>query len=139
MIYFGWHNLMKVCWLDSCPIDSHWQPTQSHLSYQVKSCSDMPGYFKVLHVYICWQDLWKCWFPFSQGHLPAVPCARHTNAWFMITASLCLNGQTQTAHWKYWAIWKTKMRKITSIPIKVMQKLVKKRFWRKVQRLYSKH
>ncbi len=36
--------------------------------YQVQSqCSRLPGDFRALYASICWQGLWRCWFPFPAG------------------------------------------------------------------------
>ncbi len=36
--------------------------------YQVQSqCSHLPGDFGALYASICWQALWRCWFPFPAG------------------------------------------------------------------------
>ncbi len=36
--------------------------------YQVQSqCSRLPGDFRALYASICWQALWRCWFPFPTG------------------------------------------------------------------------
>ncbi len=36
--------------------------------YQVQSqCSRLPGDFRALYASICWQALWRCWFPFPAG------------------------------------------------------------------------
>ncbi len=36
--------------------------------YQVQSqCSCLPGDFRALYASICWQALWRCWFPFPAG------------------------------------------------------------------------
>ncbi len=36
--------------------------------HQVQSqCSRLPGDFRALYASICWQALWRCWFPFPAG------------------------------------------------------------------------
>ncbi len=36
--------------------------------YQVqRQCSRLPGDFRALYASICWQALWRCWFPFPAG------------------------------------------------------------------------
>ncbi len=36
--------------------------------YQVQSqCNHLPGDFGALYASICWQALWRCWFPFPAG------------------------------------------------------------------------
>ncbi len=40
----------------------------STVFYQVQSqCSRLPGDFRALYASICWQALWRCWFPFPAG------------------------------------------------------------------------
>ncbi len=47
---------VNVCWC--------W----SIVFYQVQSqCSRLPGDFSALYASICWQALWRCWFPFPAG------------------------------------------------------------------------
>ncbi len=40
----------------------------SYVFYQAQSqCSCLPEDFGALHASICWQALWRCWFPFPAG------------------------------------------------------------------------
>ncbi len=50
--------------------------------YQVQSqCSRLPGDFGALYASICWQALWRCWFPFQHYLAPAYS-AKSTSKWF---------------------------------------------------------
>ncbi len=46
--------------------------------YQVQSqCSCLPGDFGSLYDSICWQALWRCWFPFPAGLGTCSHCQNH--------------------------------------------------------------
>ncbi len=75
---------------------------------QVQSqCSHLPGDFGALpicwqileHASICWQALWRCWFPFPAGlyHLPTLPKPLPSDLLTMIL--LCLIGQLTCLTW----------------------------------------
>ncbi len=50
--------------LGCCDVGWCW----SIVFYQVQSqCSHLPGDFRALYASICWQALWRCWFPFPAG------------------------------------------------------------------------
>ncbi len=67
---------------------------------QVQSqCSRLPGDFGALYAFICWQSLWRCWFPFPAGlyHLPTLPKPLPSDLLTMIL--LCLIGQLTCLTW----------------------------------------
>ncbi len=74
--------------------------------YQVQSqCSRLPGDFGALYASICWQALWRCWFPFPAGlqHLPTVPKPFRCGLLTMIL--LCLVGQPTCLTWTPYEIY----------------------------------
>ncbi len=88
-VNFAFHLEIKVC-----SLEEDWRGTESKLLevqcevsevsddlgchdvcwcwsivfHQVQSqCSRLPGNFGAFYVSICWQALWRCWFPFAAG------------------------------------------------------------------------
>ncbi len=39
--------------------------------------SHLPGSFRALHAFFCWQALWRCWFHFPAGHCTCPHCQRY--------------------------------------------------------------
>ncbi len=58
-----------ICWC--------WSTVFSEVHSQ---CSHLPGHFRELHAYFCWQALWRCWFHFLD--LAPAPTAKGTKSWF---------------------------------------------------------
>ncbi len=76
-VNFAFHLEIKVL-----SLEEEWRGTESKLLevqcevcwcwsivfYQVQSqCSRLPGDFRALYASICWQALWRWWFPFPAG------------------------------------------------------------------------
>ncbi len=90
IVHFAFNLEIKVWRLERHRIQAAWSPVWSFRSqwwfglpwcllvcwsivfYQVQSqCSHLPGDFGALYASICWQALWRCWFPFPAGRSPA--------------------------------------------------------------------
>ncbi len=68
--------------------------------YQLSSqYSCLPRDFGPLYASICWQALWRCWFPFPAGlkHLPTLP--KSLPSGFLTMILLCLIGQPTCLTW----------------------------------------
>ncbi len=100
IVHFAFNLEIKVWRLERYRIQAAWSPVWSFRSqwwfglpwcllvcwsivfYQVQSqCSHLPGDFGALYASICWQALWRCWFPFPAGRSPAHR-AKTTSKWF---------------------------------------------------------
>ncbi len=78
----------------------------SIMFYQVQSqYSHLPGYFGALYASICWQALWRCWFPFSAGllHLSTVP--KPLPSGLLTIILLCLIDQPTCLTWTPYGIY----------------------------------
>ncbi len=42
-----------------------------------QSTQHLPGHFRALHVFFCWQALWRCWFHFPAGLGTCSHCQRY--------------------------------------------------------------
>ncbi len=52
-----------------------------HKSYINRIATYLPGHFRALYAFFCWQALWRCWFHFPAGLAP-VHTTKCTKSWF---------------------------------------------------------
>ncbi len=76
--------------------------------------SHLPGDFGAFYAYICWQALWRCWFPFSSRTLAPAHSTKSTSKWFADHDITVLdwpdNMPDLNPIWNLWDIFKRKMR-----------------------------
>ncbi len=48
-----------------------------HCVFWSSQSTHLPGNFRALHASICWQALWRCWFPFPAGICTSSHCQRY--------------------------------------------------------------
>ncbi len=107
--HFRWKYILHFLWKSgSQSLEEEWRGTKSMLlevQCKVSTVSDdlgchvickstvfsevhsqhsrIPGSFRALHAYFCWQALWRCWFHFPAGLGSCPHCQRYQklNQW----------------------------------------------------------
>lgn len=70
-------NMLEVqCAVSAASNDSEWHAI---CFCKVVSKVNKSVYQEIMECFMCWQALWRCWFPFPKAH---VHCSKTTTKWF---------------------------------------------------------
>ncbi len=90
----------------------------SKILFSDKSTLKVSSYlldFRALYVSICWQALWRCWFPFSSRTLASAHTAKTNSKWFAVHDISVLDWPANMPDLKpIWNLWDIFKRKITN-------------------------